>query len=379
MEKSGGCAGDRARQEGLEGIIAGETAISTLADGLRYRGYAIQELAAQSSFEEVAYLVLHGDLPDAVTLRQFQSRLAAASVDPAVLQVVRDLPATAPLLDRLRTGVSLLSHYDPARAAGGRDASLRKAEQLLAQFPLLLAAARCKKTGPITPTYDPGHGLAENVLRLVGGTAATPRAIPVLNATLIMYADHEFNASTFTARVVASTLSDLYAAVVAALSALQGPLHGGALERIGEALHEAFESGDPDAWVQGLLARKQRVMGFGHRVYKHGDIRAQSLQPLCRELAFETGNERLEQAAEQVEQAMRLRTGLHPNVDWPSARIFRYLGFSAETFTPLFALSRISGWCAHIIEQQSNNRLIQPRASYAGVTARTVPRLEDRP
>jgi len=142
MEKSGGCAGDRARQEGLEGIIAGETAISTLADGLRYRGYAIQELAAQSSFEEVAYLVLHGDLPDAVTLRQFQSRLAAASVDPAVLQVVRDLPATAPLLDRLRTGVSLLSHYDPARAAGGRDASLRKAEQLLAQFPLLLAPAR---------------------------------------------------------------------------------------------------------------------------------------------------------------------------------------------------------------------------------------------
>ena len=363
---------------GLEGVVAGETAISTLAGGLSYRGYSIEDLADRACFEEVAYLILHGELPNYGELAAFRERLAAnAKIPDAVVDVIRRVPPAAPVMDVLRSGASLLAHWDDEVHDNSRAANLRKAERLLAQLPLVMATAH--RDGPVKLLSPrPELSFAGNVLWLLTGREPSPRQVKAMDVSLIMYAEHEYNASTFAARVVCSTLSDLHSSVTAAIGALKGPLHGGANERVLEVLQAVGSPDRAEAWIRDALARKVRIMGFGHRVYKTGDVRAKYLKPLCAALATETGHEDMERTADVIERIVTHEKNLPPNLDWPSARIYHYLGLPVQLYTPLFVISRITGWSAHVIEQLENNRLIRPRSRYIGPAARSFVPLENR-
>jgi 2-methylcitrate synthase/citrate synthase II len=370
---------DEIYSPGLEGVVAGETAISTLAGGLQYRGYAVEELATDATFEEVAYLILHGELPTTSQLDTFRQRLVAAQVlEPKIIDLLRSLPAEAPLMDIMRTGAGLLAHWDKEAADNRHDANLRKAERLVAQLPVLMAARQRLVADKEPVAADAKLSLAGNVLWMLSREKPSPQATKAMDVSLILYAEHEFNASTFTARVVASTLSDLHSAITAAIGALKGPLHGGANERVMEVLAEVGSSANADRWVHEALAAKRRIMGFGHRVYKSGDPRAVYLKKLCGELARETGHEDMERTAEVIETVVRQEKGLPPNLDWPSARLYHYLGLPIELYTPLFVISRVTGWSAHVIEQLDNNRLIRPRSRYTGPARRPLVPLAER-
>src|SRR5882672_3625046 len=287
---------------GLEGVIAGETSISTITGGLRYRGYPVTELAEKASFEEVAFLLLHGELPTASQLNAFQKRLVEARKIPDSLRgLLKVLPVKASAMDVLRTGVSALAHYDPEVENNSHDANLRKAERLLAQIPLVVAAFYRFGKGqePIAPRADLGH--VANFLYMLRGTEATPDQVRALDVSLILYAEHEFNASTFTARVVCSTESDLHSSIVAAIGALKGPLHGGANEKVMGVLQSSGGPEKAEAWLRGAMARKEKIMGFGHRVYKTGDVRAKVLKEYARQAADRAGQAEWEEAAEVIE------------------------------------------------------------------------------
>ncbi len=364
---------------GLEGIIAGETAISTLVGGLQYRGYAVEVLAQHASFEEVAYLLLYGVLPTANQLHEFRGRLgAAAAIEPRILEILREIPAAAPAMDVMRTGASLLAHWDPDISISDRPARLRQAERLLARLPVIMAARQrlLASKEPVPP--DPGRSLAANILWMLSRREPTPQATRSLEVSLILYAEHEYNASTFTARTISSTLSDMYSAIVGAIGALKGPLHGGANERVLEVLEEIGTPDRAEAWVRQALGEKRKIMGFGHRVYKSGDPRATYLRTLCATLAAETGHENMEKIADVVERIVRTEKKLPPNLDWPSARLYHYLGLPVGLYTPLFVVSRVVGWSAHVIEQLDNNRLIRPRSRYTGPQSRPWVALADR-
>jgi 2-methylcitrate synthase/citrate synthase II len=358
---------------GLEGVIAGETAISTIEGGLRYRGYAVEELADKVSFEQTAYLLLHGELPSPSELTEFRQRLAAVSVPDEVFTSLSLLPLHSSPMDVMRTACSMLAHWDPDVGDSSAEANLRKSERLVAQLPIILAGwARIQKGhAPVAPSPD--RTLAENLLDMLHDRLCTPAAARALDVTLVLYAEHEFNASTFTARVVTSTLSDLHSAITAAIGTLKGPLHGGANERVMEILQSIPSAEQAEVWVRDVFARKERIMGFGHRVYKTGDPRAAYLKPFCQALAVESDEGELEAIAEVVEQAVVNEKGLHPNLDWPSARLYHYLGLPVPLYTPLFVVSRVTGWCAHVLEQSANNRLIRPRANYHGPGLRQIP------
>lgn len=399
---------------GLDGVVAGETAISAVEPSLHYRGYDIRELARYATVEETAFLLLHGDLPTRMARDAFQTEIAiAAGAMDAGLQRsvagVSDVASRAasdadsmtkpiemiahpdllsavmqhrcrevPFMDWLRTAVGLLSHDDPDRHRFDRAANLRKATRLLVQIPMVLAELYRRFAGFPPVAYDPTRGLAENVLRKLLGSEPEPLAIRALEVTMIAYADHEWNASTFTARVVASTGSDLHSAVTAAIAALKGPLHGGANEHVIDVLR-AVESPDrADAFVREALTAKRRISGFGHRSCKAGDVRAELLKPICEQLATQVDQEQFEQTADAIERAMLAERGLRPNVDWPVARIYHYLGLPTRLNPSLFAISRTAGWCAHVMEQQQNNRLISPRARYVGPALRAFVSVERR-
>jgi citrate synthase len=364
---------------GLEGVIAGETAISTVTGGLSYRGYPVPELAQKCCFEEVAYLLLHGELPNHQQLDDFRSRLAEAQALPPLLsQLLRELPMSAVPMDVLRTGVSILAHYDSDVEDSSRAAELRKAERLMARIPLIIAGFYRAGRGESAVVPRPGLGFAANLLYQLRGTPPDDFEARAFDVSLILYAEHEFNASTFTARVVTSTESDLNAAIVAAIGALKGRLHGGANEKIMDILQA---SGGPDTaekWLRDAMARKEKIMGFGHRVYKTGDVRAQVLREYARKAAERAGSTRWEQTAEIFERVLADEKNLHPNLDWPAGRLYHALGLAVPLYTPFFVASRVSGWCAHIIEQREHNRLIRPRARYTGPGQRPVVPLEQR-
>ncbi len=364
---------------GLEGVVAGETAISTIAGGLSYRGYSIEQLAEQATFEEVAWLLLYGELPNRRQLAEFQERLARQStIDDAILETLGRIPPEAGMMDVMRSGASLLAHWDPEAADNGHDANLRKAERLLAQLPVVMAARQRLRHGQQPVAADSELSLAGNILWMLNGTPPSEQAARAIDVSLILYAEHEFNASTFTSRVVCSTLSDIHSAITAAIGALKGPLHGGANERVMEVLAEVGSADRAEAWVRDALARKVRIMGFGHRVYKTGDPRATILKELCGVLAEERGRHDMERMADVIERIVVDEKGLPPNLDWPSARLYHYLDLPVDLYTPLFVLSRVVGWSAHVIEQLDNNRLIRPRARYTGPEPRPFVPLEDR-
>jgi 2-methylcitrate synthase/citrate synthase II len=364
---------------GLEGVIAGETAISTVAGGLQYRGYAIGDLAEYATFEEVAFLLLHGELPNAESLADFRRRLGnAAEMPKAVHQLMRRLPMDTTPMNVLRSACSLLSHWDPEREDNSHEANVRKGERLLAQLPVLMAARHRIKQHKEPVLADSHRSLAGNILYMLFRTEPAEECVRAMDISLILYAEHEFNASTFTARVIASTRSDLHSAITGAIGALKGPLHGGANERVMQVLQEVGTTDHAEQWIREALEQKRRIMGFGHRVYKQGDPRANLLKKLCCQLAEKTGNTELEATAEVIEQIIRDEKKLPANLDWPSARLYHYLGLPIELYTPLFVLSRVAGWAAHVIEQHDNNRLIRPRAGYVGPELKSWVPLEDR-
>jgi 2-methylcitrate synthase/citrate synthase II len=364
---------------GLEGVIAGETAISTVEGGLRYRGYPVTELAEKTGFDEVAFLLLHGQLPNPTQLADFGKRIAAARQLPESLPaLLKALPRSTSPMDVLRTAVSVLAHYDPETENNSHDANIRKAERLLGQIPVAIAYQFHFSKGqtPVPARADLAH--AANLLYMLRGREPDPAEARALDVSLILYAEHEFNASTFAARVVCSTEADLHASIVAAIGALKGRLHGGANEKVMDLLRAAGGPETADKWIRGALARKERVMGFGHRVYKTGDVRARILRVYARQAAEATGNLKWEQTAEIIEQVMEKEKKLLPNLDWPAGRLYHAIGLEVPLYTPIFVMSRVAGWSAHVIEQLDNNRLIRPRARYTGPAVRSVKPLAER-
>ena len=360
--------------KGLAGVIAGQTSICSLDGTLRYRGYDIEPLATAGDFEEVAFLLLHGELPSHTELAAFRDRVAAAarSVDTAVLDALARLAATSPqasVMDALRTGISMLGLVERDDTPGPRPALIAQAERLLGQTPAILAAWIDLTSGR-TPRPWPDGPVAKALLERIIGREASPRQVAIFGATLVLYAEHEFNASTFAARTVASTGSDLHSAVTAAIGALKGPLHGGANEKVLEVLGEIGSADRADAWVHEQFAAKRVVMGFGHRVYKDGDVRAKLLGSMCREMVRGTEGDALEDLADRVERIMLEKKALKPNLDWPAARVYHALGLPVKVFTPIFVVARMSGWTAHVIEQIGDNRIIRPLSIYSGTAAR---------
>ena len=368
--------------KGLAGVIAGQTSICSLDGTLRYRGYDIEPLATAGDFEEVAFLLLHGELPSHTELAAFRDRIAAAarSVDAAVLDALARLAATSPqasVMDALRTGISMLGLVERDDTPGPRPVLIAQAERLLGQTPAILAAWIDLTSGR-TPRPWPDGPVAKALLERITGREASPRQVAIFGATLVLYAEHEFNASTFAARTVASTGSDLHSAVTAAIGALKGPLHGGANEKVLEVLGEIGSADRADAWVHEQFAAKRVVMGFGHRVYKDGDVRAKLLGSMCREMVRGTEGDALEDLADRVERIMLEKKALKPNLDWPAARVYHALGLPVKVFTPIFVVARMSGWTAHVIEQIGDNRIIRPLSIYSGTAAREYVPVDDR-
>jgi citrate synthase len=364
---------------GLEGVIAGETTISTVTGGLRYRGYPVVELAEKSTFDEVAFLLLHGELPTRSELADFNSRLTAAQKLPGVLSdLLKKLPKDAVPMDVVRTGVSVLAHYDPDLSDNSRAANLRKSERLLAQIPLIIAEAyRATKDLPVVAPR-PELGFAANMLYMLNGKTPDAYDTKAFDVSLILYAEHEFNASTFTARVVCSTEADLHASITAAIGALKGPLHGGANEKVMDLLLATGGPAKAEAWIRDALAKKKKVMGFGHRVYKTGDVRARVLKGYAKQAAQRAGTTQWETAAEIIEKVMETEKNLFPNLDWPAGRLYHAMGLEVPLYTPFFVASRVTGWAAHVIEQLENNRIMRPRGLYKGPEERHVQPIAER-
>ncbi len=362
---------------GLEGVVAGETAVSTISDGLRYRGYAVGELCDRCTFDEVAYLLLNDDLPNPAQLKGFRERVAMARRLPDPLHpLFAALPRWTTPLDVLRTATSTLAHFDQDATDNSPEANLRKSERLLAQLPVAVCDQYRIANGlaPVPARQDLSH--AANFLWMLRGTEPAADQVKALDVSLILYAEHEFNASTFTARVVVSTMADLHAAVVAAIGALKGPLHGGANEKVMDVVRAAGSPERAEAWTLAALARKERIMGFGHRVYKAGDVRAGILKGYAAALA--KGDPKLEAdeaTAAVIETVMAREKGMYPNLDWPAGRLYHAMGLEIPLYTPMFAMSRVAGWAAHVMEQLAHNRLIRPRSLYIGHGPRTVPTL----
>lgn len=364
---------------GLEGVIAGETAISTIVGGLRYRGYPVGELTEKSTFDEVAYLLLHGELPTRTQLADFNKRLAAAQKLPTVLsELLVKLPKDAVPMDVLRTGVSILANFDADLNDNSKAANLRKAERLLAQIPVIIAEQYRATKGLPAVAPKPELGFAANMLYMLRGTVPSAVDVKAFDVSLILYAEHEFNASTFTARVICSTESDMHSAITGAIGALKGRLHGGANEKVMDLL---LATGGPDkaeAWIRSALVRKEKVMGFGHRVYKTGDVRARILKDYAREAAQRAGTSGWETAAEAIEKVMEQEKNLFPNLDWPAGRLYHALGLEVPLYTPFFVASRVTGWAAHVIEQLEHNRIIRPRSRYTGPDEKHVKPIGER-
>src|SRR3954468_16381131 len=298
---------------GLEGVIAGETAISTVTGGLSYRGYSIEDLARNATFEEVAYLLLYGDLPNTQQLDQLRKRLsAAAQVPQPILNAVRDIPRGSSAMDILRSASSMLAHWDPDVNDNSREANLRKSERLLAQLPVVMAARYRLANGKKPGLPQTGRSLAENCLYMLFESDPTPGHIKAMDVSLILYAEHEFNASTFAARVIVSTLSDLHSGIAGAIGALKGPLHGGANEKVMDILLAVGGPEKAEEWTRAALARKERIMGFGHRVYKTGDVRAGILKTFARKAAEAIGETKWEDTADIIERVMAAEKNMFP-------------------------------------------------------------------
>src|ERR687887_2806884 len=363
---------------GLEDVVVSTSDICFI-DGregrLIYRGYDVDDLAAQSTFEEVVYLLWYGALPTKKEYDAFFKTLSASAtrrLPPKLVALLRGLPKKTTPMEVLRTGVSALSAFDPDDPDNSREAEIRKAMRLTAQMPTLVAAWERIRRGkaPIAP--NPKLNLAANFLYMMFGKKPTDLAAKTFDVALILHADHEFNASTFAARVTAATLSDMYSAITSASGALKGPLHGGANEQVMLMVDRIKNPADAEAFVRKNLAdRSFRIMGFGHRVYRVEDPRAKHLRRLAFELGQQAGDTSKAEMINTIARVVTEEKHIFPNVDLFSGAAYRSMGIPTDQFTPIFAMSRVAGWAAHVLEQHANNRLIRPRSEYTGATEAT--------
>jgi 2-methylcitrate synthase/citrate synthase II len=369
---------------GLEGVIAGISTISEIdsdRSSLQYRGYDVHDLAQQGSFEETAYLLIYGKLPNQGELSEFKRVLAAErEVPDAVYTALKALPKSTHPMDMIRTAYSVLAPFDPDYSAPSTDdeANVRKAVRIIAKAGTMVANGHRIRQGqePLKP--KPEHTIAGNFLYLMTGEEPIAKTQQVMDASLTLYAEHGFNASTFACRVTVATLSDLYSGIVTGIGTLRGPLHGGANEEAMKMILEIDTPQNAQAWIDDALATKKKIMGFGHREYKKGDSRAMYMTKVAKELGQEQGNTRFGDIADILERTMLERKNLYPNVDFPAAYAYYLLGIPIDLYTPIFVVARVSGWSAHAIEQLRNNRLIRPKAIYEGDANLDYPALGQR-
>jgi 2-methylcitrate synthase len=367
-------------KKGLAGVVVDTTSVSKVnpeTNSLLYRGYPVDELADTCSFEEVAFLLWYGELPTDTQLRAFeQFERANRTLDEHVKRVIDELPLTAHPMDVVRTAVSAFGASDPEAADMRRDENLDKAKRLFAKLPAIVAYVQRRRRGEdVVPPRD-DLGYSANFLHMTFGEVPDLVVVSAFDVSMTLYAEHSFNASTFTARVVTSTLSDIYSAVVAAIGALKGPLHGGANEAVMHIFDEIGTADKAEGWLKNALAAKRKIMGFGHRVYKNGDSRVPTMKKALDTLVEEFGAQDLAALYDALETAMVSTKDIKPNLDYPSGPAYHLIGFDTELFTPLFVASRVTGWTAHVIEQLEANALIRPLSEYVGVDERHVP---DRP
>jgi len=368
-------------RKGLAGVVVDTTAISKVepaTNSLLYRGYPVQDLAASCSFEDVAWLLWTGELPTPAERAEFAAAdRAQRELDPRVARVVDELSPSAHPMDVVRSAVSVLGALDPQVADSGAAAELAKAQRLFSVLPTVVARTQRRRRGlePVPAREDLDH--AANFLWATFGEEADAEVVDAFRVSLVLYAEHSFNASTFTARVVTSTLADLHSAVTAAIGALKGPLHGGANEAVWDVFEEiGLGDGSParaQAWLDAALAGKRKIMGFGHRVYRSGDSRVPTMRAALQRLTDATGRADVVELYDALEAAMTSRKGILPNLDYPSGPAYHLMGFDTPMFTPLFVAARVTGWTAHVMEQRASNSLIRPLSAYSGPAQRALP------
>ena len=368
--------------KGLDGVLVDETAVSKVmpeTNSLTYRGYAVQDLAGQCSFEEVAYLIWMGELPNQAQLDEFTAKeRKSRALPPDLLYILKMFPADAHPMDALRTVVSYLGMEDHQTEDNSREANLEKSIRMMARIPTALAAFQRSRRNflPIDP--DPELPFAENFFNMCFGEVPEPEVVRCFDISLTLYAEHSFNASTFAARVITSTLSDIYGAVAGAIGALKGPLHGGANEAVMHMLLEIDTPERAQAWIDDALATKKTVMGFGHRVYKSGDSRVPTMHQAMLDLAKIKDGAKWVEISDIVAKTFITQKNIHPNLDYPAGPAYYMMGFDIDLFTPIFVVSRITGWTAHVMEQLADNRLIRPLSVYTGSDQRAVTPIGDR-
>jgi 2-methylcitrate synthase/citrate synthase II len=368
--------------KGLVGVYVDDSKVSRIVqetNSLTYRGYAVQDLCDKCKFEEVAYLMWNGELPTRAQLADFEkTERSLRGLDPALIEVLKKLRHDAHPMDVLRTAISFIGAQDPAWADESPAANLQKSVNMMAKLPTIVAAWAHIREGrePIAPRADLSY--SENFFHMLSGKVPEPEIVSAFDKTMILYAEHSFNVSTFTARTITSSLSDIYSAVTGAIGSLKGRLHGGANEAVLDVINEIKEPEKAQAWLDDALAKKKTIMGFGHRVYKNGDSRVPTLKAAFNEVSKLKGGEKIGQIMDILEQGMLEKKNIKPNVDFPTAGLYALMGIDKDLYTPLFVMARITGWTAHVAEQLQGNKLIRPLCTYSGAPQRPVPPVEER-
>lgn len=368
--------------KGLVGVYVDDSKISKIVqetNSLTYRGYAVQDLAANCKFEEVAYLMWNGELPTKSELAAFEkTERSLRKLDDTLVDVLKKLRPDAHPMDVLRTAVSFMGAQDPNWADESPKANLEKSINMMAKLPTVVAAWSRIRNGeePIAPRTDLSY--SENFFYMSTGKVPEAAIVAAFDKSMILYAEHSFNVSTFTARTITSSLSDIYSAVTGAIGSLKGRLHGGANEAVLDVIQEIGEPSKAKAWLDDAIAKKKTIMGFGHRVYKNGDSRVPTLRNAFNEVAALKGDTKIGQIMDVLEKGMLDQKNIKPNVDFPAAGLYHLMGIEKDMYTPLFVMARITGWTAHVMEQLDGNKLIRPLNTYSGEAQRPVPKMEDR-
>ncbi len=363
-------------KKGLVGVISDETKVSEVMpdiNSLTYRGYAVQDLAKQCKFEQVAYLLLNSELPNSEQLAKFeQEERSNRKISENLKNIIKNYPKNAHPMDTTRTSVSHMGLEDPDTADNSVAANIRKSMRLLAQISTAVAANFRVRKGQEIIEPDPKLGFCENFFNMCFGTIPSPEVIKAFDVSMTLYAEHSFNASTFTSRVITSSLSDMHGAVVGGIASLKGPLHGGANEAVAHMLMEVKEPENAEKFILNKIKNKELIMGFGHRVYRNGDSRVPTMTEYYYKTAAYYKNEKLPKISKILEDTMFREKNIKPNLDFPAGPTYYLMGFDIDFFTPIFIVSRITGWCAHIMEQFSSNKLIRPLSKYTGSPHRTI-------
>ena len=363
-------------KKGLVGVISDETKVSEVMpeiNSLTYRGYAVQDLCAKCNFEEVAYLILHGDLPNTEQLKEFEKEERSnRPISDSLKSIIKNYPKNAHPMDTTRTSVSHMGLEDPDTADNSKAANMRKSMRLLAKIATAVAANFRVRKGQDIIEPDQNLGFCENFFNMCFGKVPSPEVVKAFDVSMTLYAEHSFNASTFTSRVITSSLSDLHGAVVGAIASLKGPLHGGANEAVAHMLNEVGSPDKAEEFILNRIKNKELIMGFGHRVYRNGDSRVPTMTEYYHKTAEYYQNKDLPEISRIIEETMLREKNIKPNLDFPAGPAYYLMGFDIDFFTPIFIVSRITGWSAHIMEQFENNKLIRPLSKYTGAPHRKV-------